>query len=80
MGMAQAPCELHRVFPYLYLFMGGVLEMCVFLSVDIHRDASCLKQSFCNTEGSVGKAKCHLVAQFCFSNTSQKKKKKSRNP
>lgn len=35
-GMAQAPCELRRVFPYL--FMGGV-----FLSVDVHRDASCFK-------------------------------------
>lgn len=41
MGMAQAPCELHRVFPYL--FMGGVLQMCMFLSVDVHRDASCSK-------------------------------------
>lgn len=41
MGMAQVLCELHRVFPYL--FMGGVLQMCVFLSVDVHRDASCLK-------------------------------------
>lgn len=41
MGMAQAPCELHRVFSYL--FMGGVLQMRVFLNVDVHRDASCLK-------------------------------------
>lgn len=41
MGMAQVLCELHRVFPYL--FMGGVLQMYVFLSVDVHRDASCLK-------------------------------------
>lgn len=53
MGMAQAPCELHRVFPYL--FMGGVLLMCLFLSVDVRRDASCLKQSFCNTEGQQGR-------------------------
>lgn len=39
----------------VFIYGGCVTDVCVFLSVDVHRDASCLKQSFCNAEGQQGR-------------------------